>query len=472
GTRDIDRMEYPHGVPLGCLIVMCVIGVAGNMLVLLMIITRKTLRKLQNALIANLSVCDFMATGMLGLSAANLQNGDWVMGKLACKISAVCFASYCVASLSTIVNIAVNRYICIVKPHLYHCYNRTSIILIISSIWIYSFLISIPPLFGWGQIIYKHNLLTCIPDWHSSLSFLAFYATISFALPNIIVLICYLTIFLHVRKSKNKIREYGNKLELKPSTSTSEESRLRAEKNVNRTADSTKLRAMLHEDTATSGHEGSIKGDTSNTNDREHNKRQRTLDTKKTFNHSDAEFGSKCERIESIEEISSSSNTMEYNAQEIKQNTCNIKTKTLSNEENHVECDTLSTDHEFKTNAIDSTTLQKPSVPGEISSRYLKEQQPQIKKGDMNLAVQLLVIFLVYNICWGPYVIISTFITPYQKIEDWVNLFIGVFLIANSVLNPFIYFLMNKQLRKELLLVLSRCHFMNKKLKFHNSPNN
>ncbi|MPC13958.1 Alpha-2C adrenergic receptor [Portunus trituberculatus] len=127
--------------------------VVGNMLVIVAIATEKTLNSLTNWFIASLAVADLLL-GLLIMpfSLANLLMGYWVFGDLWCELHAAIDVLLSTASINNICLISLDRYWSITRTVDY-MKKRTPqrAIAMIVFVWVFSGLVSIPPLLGWKQ---------------------------------------------------------------------------------------------------------------------------------------------------------------------------------------------------------------------------------------------------------------------------------------------------------------------------------
>ncbi|CAH1791046.1 unnamed protein product, partial [Owenia fusiformis] len=76
---------------------------------------------------------------------------------------------------------------------------------------------------------------------------------------------------------------------------------------------------------------------------------------------------------------------------------------------------------------------------------------------DKRLAFQLLFVFLLFNICWAPYLILSLFVEPNYNVDSLTYAICSFLIIMNSACNPLIYFFMNRRLRQAAIKLLT-CH--------------
>ncbi|CAH1792788.1 unnamed protein product, partial [Owenia fusiformis] len=92
------------------------------------------------------------------------------------------------------------------------------------------------------------------------------------------------------------------------------------------------------------------------------------------------------------------------------------------------------------------------------------------KKRDDRVAIQLFVIFIAYNICWGPYLITSAFIESDNFNISMVGFFImSVLIVLNSCCNPPIYFFMNRQFREAITSFFPTCKCCHQDITSHST---
>lgn len=76
---------------------------------------------------------------------------------------------------------------------------------------------------------------------------------------------------------------------------------------------------------------------------------------------------------------------------------------------------------------------------------------------DHKLTIQVFIIYLLFNICWSPFMITQFLIAPFHEINGSVHQVVLLLIIFDSVCNPFVYFYLNKSFRNYVKLSL-RCN--------------
>ena len=77
--------------------------------------------------------------------------------------------------------------------------------------------------------------------------------------------------------------------------------------------------------------------------------------------------------------------------------------------------------------------------------------QRGVRKEEIRLAIQLLVVFVIYSICWGPYLIIHIFLCPGGDGPLWLFGLMQTLVACNSAVNVLVYLYFNQKFRTECL---------------------
>lgn len=151
---------YPSGYSTWEIVIITVIitvamivVVVGNMLVIIAIATEKALKNITNWFIASLAVSDFLlGLIIMPFSLANLLMGYWMFGGISCEVYAAVDVFLSTASINNICLISLDRYWSITHAVAY-LKKRTPerAALMILAVWLFSGLVSIPPLLGWKE---------------------------------------------------------------------------------------------------------------------------------------------------------------------------------------------------------------------------------------------------------------------------------------------------------------------------------
>ena len=83
-----------------------------------------------------------------------------------------------------------------------------------------------------------------------------------------------------------------------------------------------------------------------------------------------------------------------------------------------------------------------------VSNSTSAKQDGKFNK-DFKLALQLLTVYIIYNVCWGPYIVLTILVDPYLRLPEMVHRFFAILTTINSVVNFYVYLLFNSTLRLE-----------------------
>lgn len=127
--------------------------IVGNGLVVIAIAVDRNLKGLQNWFIGSLALSDlFVGVFVMPLSLANELMGYWHFGEIVCQLWLSTDVLLCTASILNLCLISLDRYWSITRAIAY-IKQRTKmrVIVMISTVWILSMVICLPPLVGWKR---------------------------------------------------------------------------------------------------------------------------------------------------------------------------------------------------------------------------------------------------------------------------------------------------------------------------------
>ncbi|XP_066985154.1 alpha-2C adrenergic receptor [Macrobrachium rosenbergii] len=196
------KSMYPSGYTTFEIVIITVIitvamivVVVGNMLVIIAIATEKALKNITNWFIASLAVSDFLlGLIIMPFSLANLLMGYWMFGNLWCELHAAIDVLLSTASINNICLISLDRYWSITHAVAYlkkRTPERAAIMIV--AVWLFSGLVSIPPLLGWKETRAPEEFPTCTVS--DDLGYVIYSALGSFYIPSCIMIFVYIRIY-------------------------------------------------------------------------------------------------------------------------------------------------------------------------------------------------------------------------------------------------------------------------------------
>lgn len=111
-----------------------VFTITGNTLICFAFYRNRRLRTVTNIYVLSLAIADITATTFsVPFSSISMGFGKWPLSFSFCQFQGFVCYIYAQISVNILALTAVNRYFCIVKPHLYHvfCTRKKTIVLVI-----------------------------------------------------------------------------------------------------------------------------------------------------------------------------------------------------------------------------------------------------------------------------------------------------------------------------------------------------
>uniref|UniRef100_A0AAV2L4G3 G-protein coupled receptors family 1 profile domain-containing protein n=1 Tax=Knipowitschia caucasica TaxID=637954 RepID=A0AAV2L4G3_KNICA len=165
-----------------------------NLLVLLTILRVRTFHRVPHNLVASMAISDVMVAALvMPLSLVHELNGRlWKLGRVLCQVWISFDVLCCTASIWNVTAIALDRYWSITRHLQYTLKTRKKISnIMIALTWLLSSIISLSPLFGWGET-YSEGMKCQVSQEPSYTIFSTFSA---FYLPLCVVLFVYWKIY-------------------------------------------------------------------------------------------------------------------------------------------------------------------------------------------------------------------------------------------------------------------------------------
>ena len=210
----LGRGDVQIGFEVFLSILICLTSFSGNSLVVYAIHNDARLNTITNLLIENLAYSDIlMAILHMPFWIVSLRYGEWVLSHAVCEVAGVTQLIFGIVSLLTMTAIAINRYLKVVKRHLYTRFfsSRKTTYIIIAFCWIASIAVNTPQLYGWGNITYHVLFTDCTCEWgHDDISYILFLCIATIFIPATIIFSCYFVIYRTVRASSRRVQGHSD----------------------------------------------------------------------------------------------------------------------------------------------------------------------------------------------------------------------------------------------------------------------
>ncbi len=189
-----------------------------NLMVLVVVPLVKQLRNSTGAAMVSLAIADSSLgiSSLVDITLTYILFGTFqkqIKDPL-CKLLAFCTPAFCVASISTLMFINLDRYLTLSYPLRYPIVMTIrKIIAIMLSLWSVSLMLYIPPVLGLGslQIKFYEGMYLCLPDYKISVPYTVGVFTVVLVIPTVIIAYSFTGIFLIARKQNRMIHVHNTK---------------------------------------------------------------------------------------------------------------------------------------------------------------------------------------------------------------------------------------------------------------------
>nr|XP_061797041.1 D(2)-like dopamine receptor [Nerophis lumbriciformis] len=198
-TDQEQKHEYNYYAMLLTLLIFVI--VFGNVLVCMAVSREKALQTTTNYLIVSLAVADLLvATLVMPWVVYSEVVREWRFSKIHCDIFVTLDVMMCTASILNLCAISIDRYTAVAMPMLYNTRysSRRRVTIMISVVWVLSFAISCPLLFGLNNT----EASLCVI---ANPAFVVYSSIVSFYVPFIITLLVYVQIYVVLRKRRKRV---------------------------------------------------------------------------------------------------------------------------------------------------------------------------------------------------------------------------------------------------------------------------
>ncbi|XP_046409273.1 pineal opsin-like [Ischnura elegans] len=208
-ASDEERLLMSPGAYAAAAVALLLIGLVGfisNLLVMILMCKNKQLWTPLNAILFNL-VCSDFSVSVLGnpitLTAALFRR--WIFGRTVCVIYGFFMSLLGIASITTLMVLSFERYVMISKPFHVRRLSQKGALALIGAIWVYSLVLTMPPLFGWGDYVNESANISCSVNWESktmsATTYIIFLFAMGLVVPVTVICFSYMNIIWTMKKN-------------------------------------------------------------------------------------------------------------------------------------------------------------------------------------------------------------------------------------------------------------------------------
>ncbi|XP_021232008.1 D(2) dopamine receptor [Numida meleagris] len=198
-TTADQKPQYNYYAVLLTLLIFVI--VFGNVLVCMAVSREKALQTTTNYLIVSLAVADLLVATLVMPWVVYLEVvGEWRFSRIHCDIFVTLDVMMCTASILNLCAISIDRYTAVAMPMLYNTRysSKRRVTVMIAVVWVLSFAISCPILFGLNKADEKECII-------ANPAFVVYSSVVSFYVPFIVTLLVYVQIYIMLRKRRKRV---------------------------------------------------------------------------------------------------------------------------------------------------------------------------------------------------------------------------------------------------------------------------
>ncbi|XP_043937000.1 D(2) dopamine receptor [Protopterus annectens] len=200
----VSGQKHPYNYYAMLLTLLIFVIVFGNVLVCMAVSREKALQTTTNYLIVSLAVADLLVATLVMPWVVYLEVvGEWRFSRIHCDIFVTLDVMMCTASILNLCAISIDRYTAVAMPMLYNTRysSKRRVTVMISVVWVLSFAISCPLLFGLNNTDTENNKECVI----ANPAFVVYSSIVSFYVPFIVTLLVYVQIYVVLRKRRKRV---------------------------------------------------------------------------------------------------------------------------------------------------------------------------------------------------------------------------------------------------------------------------
>uniref|UniRef100_A0A8D2N3W9 G-protein coupled receptors family 1 profile domain-containing protein n=1 Tax=Zonotrichia albicollis TaxID=44394 RepID=A0A8D2N3W9_ZONAL len=191
------RPHYNYYAMLLALLIFII--VFGNVLVCMAVSRERALQTTTNYLIVSLAVADLLVA-TLCMPWVVYMEVRWRFSRIHCDIFVTLDVMMCTASILNLCAISIDRYTAVAMPMLYNTRysSKRRVTVMIAVVWVLSFAISCPLLFGLNNTDEKECII-------GNPAFVVYSSIVSFYVPFMVTLLVYVQIYIVLRRRRKRV---------------------------------------------------------------------------------------------------------------------------------------------------------------------------------------------------------------------------------------------------------------------------
>ena len=187
-----------------------------NFLMYYFVYRNSSLRTPFNTTILNACLADILVSiNMFVATIYTLSKPSKLADNIFCNMTGFVTLLSFVASVMGLAAVSLNRYFLVCRWKMYTTvFTKLGTATYIAATWVFSLLISIPPLFGWGRFAFDAGQSICFVDWSWSISYMIFMISVCFFGPLSVTLVSLYFILKVKRETNYRVDSHKSDAEL------------------------------------------------------------------------------------------------------------------------------------------------------------------------------------------------------------------------------------------------------------------
>ncbi|CAH0560928.1 unnamed protein product [Brassicogethes aeneus] len=189
--------------------VLSLIGFFGftlNLMVIVLMIKEKLVSSPLNIILFNL-VCSDFSVSIFGnpFTFASAVAHKWIWGKTMCHMYGFFMSLLGITSITTLTVLAFERYMIVCHAFSKYTLSNKRSVYTVLGIWIYSAILTVPPLFGWGKYVTESANISCSVNWaeqtFNAQTYIIYLFIFGLKVPLVVIIYSYIHIISTIKKN-------------------------------------------------------------------------------------------------------------------------------------------------------------------------------------------------------------------------------------------------------------------------------
>ena len=191
------------------MIIMMIMAILGNLLVLIVIIRTHWMQTRTNMFLGNLAVTDCLCGCIdMPFSLVTVIRGEWIYSDNICQMNGFATPFFFVASIHTLMYIAIFKYISIRNPFS-SALTTCRVAIMIAAAWLWAAIMGYLSIHGLVHSEFQPYTTQCGPHYYKEPKYYAYFSILlltCYVVPLVVIALCYIGMFYEIRSHGQRLR--------------------------------------------------------------------------------------------------------------------------------------------------------------------------------------------------------------------------------------------------------------------------